>query len=80
MADIRASGSQYFCFKEYMNEDGERVFYHANGSLSFQEAQLKAGDGVVPASIVLYVDGTFAKTRLQYRPVYGKYMPLFFRL
>ena len=34
---------------------------HANGSISFQLAQMRIGADKVPISIVLYIDATFIK-------------------
>ena len=71
-SDLRAAGRQYLCFEELHNEVGERLFGPANSSLSFQAAQIKAGEGVVPVSIILFSDATYAKKRLPYRPIYCK--------
>jgi hypothetical protein len=40
--------------------------------LSFQLARVRVGEGKVPVSIVLYIDGTFLKKRIPIRPVYRK--------
>ena len=62
MADMRLAGHQHFAFHEYKDPRGNRLFAgHSNGSVSFQLAQLKIGEGKVPVSIVLYIDGTFLK-------------------
>ena len=36
IGNIKASGKQYYAFQEYRNEQGERVFYHTNGTLRLQ--------------------------------------------
>ena len=36
-------------------------------------AQIRVGEGKVPLSIVLYIDGTFLKKGIPIRPVYSKY-------
>ena len=68
LADERLEGCQHFAFK---NAKGERIIGgHANGSISFQLAQLKVGPGKVPISIVLYIDATFIKRGIPIRPIY----------
>ena len=75
LADIRLAGNQHFEYKEYRNAAGKRIFAcDANGSVTFQIAQIRAGDGVVPVSLVLYIDGTFMKNGIPIRPIYGKLM------
>ena len=60
-------------FQEYKDPCGNRLFAgHSNGSVSFQLAQLKVGEGKVPVSIVLYIDGTYLKKGIPIRPVYRK--------
>ena len=74
IGDVRLSGSQHFAFNEYKDPHGNRLFAgHSNGSLSFQLAQIRVGEGKVPVSIVLYIDGTFIKKGIPIRPVYSKY-------
>ena len=73
IADMRLAGCQHFAFHEYKDPRGNRLFAgHANGSVSFQLAQMKVGEGKVPVSIVLYIDGTFLKKGIPIRPVYSK--------
>lgn len=68
------TGCQHFAFKEYKDARGERIIGgHANGSVTFQVAQLRAGAGVVPVSIVLYVDATFIKRGIPIRPIYCEF-------
>ena len=75
LADIRLAGNQHFEYKEYRNAAGKRIFAcDANGSVTFQIAQIHAGDGVVPVSLVLYIDGTFMKNGIPIRPIYRKFM------
>ncbi len=75
LADIRLAWCQHFAFHEYKDKKGNRIFAgHANGSVSFQLAQLNVGEGKVPVSIVLYIDGTFLKKGIPIRPVYSKRM------
>ena len=74
IADMRLAGHQHFAFHECKDPHGYRLFAgDANGSVSFQLAQIKVGDGKVPVSIVLYIDGTFLKKGIPIRPVYTKY-------
>ena len=70
--DPRANGHQYYSAETYTNEHNEPVFYHSNGCLSYQQAQLEAGPGVTPVSCILYCDGTFSETSKEFRTVYGK--------
>ena len=52
----------HFAFKEYKDATGALIIGgHTNGSVTFQLAQIRVGEGVVPISIVLYVDGSFIK-------------------
>ena len=73
MADMRLAGCQHFAFHEYKDPRGNRLFAgHSNGSVSFQLAQIHVGEGRVPVSIVLYIDGTYLKKGIPIRPVYLK--------
>ena len=75
MADMRLACCQHFGFQEYKDPRGNRLFAgHSNGSVSFQLAQLKVGEGKVPVSIVLYIDGTYLKKGILIRSVYHKCM------
>ena len=58
----RMAGCQHFAFKAYKDASGARILgEHANGSVSFQLAQLRVGKDTVPISIVLYIDSSFIK-------------------
>ncbi len=71
LADVRLAGRQHFAFKEYKNAWGDRILAcDANGSLTFQLAQIDVGPGKAPISIVLYIDGTFIKRCIPIRPIY----------
>jgi hypothetical protein len=73
MADMRLAGCQHFAFHKYKDPRGNRLFAgHSNGSVSFQLAQIHVGEGKVPVSIVLYIDGTYLKKGIPIRPVYLK--------
>ena len=72
IADPRASGSQYLGYRELRDATGSRIFYHSNGSLNYQEAQIRAGSGLIPVSVKIYIDATFGKSHMEYRPVYSK--------
>ena len=62
---------QHSAFKEYKNSEGSRILAcDANGSVTFQLAQIEVGPGKVPISVVLYIDGTFIKRGNSIRPVY----------
>jgi hypothetical protein len=72
-----SEGCQHLAFKEYKDHKGERIIGgHANGSVSFQIAQMRAGPGLVPISIVLYIDATFIKRGIPIRPIYREYFIL----
>ena len=74
MGDARLAGHQHFAFKEYKDPaTGERIIAcSANGSVSFQVAQIHVGVGIVPVSIELYVDGSFIKRGIPVRPIYSE--------
>ena len=73
LGDIRLAGNQHFEFKEYKDSKGNRIFScDSNGSVSFQIGQIRAGDSIVPVSLVLYIDGTFMKNGIPIRPIYGE--------
>ena len=70
LADPRLAGCQHFAFKEYKDSNGVRILGgHANGSVTFQLAQVRVGKDTVPISIVLYIDGSFIKRGILIRPV-----------
>ena len=49
MADPRLQGCQHFGFKEYKDGAGNRIYGgHANGSISFELAQMRVGSDKVP--------------------------------
>ena len=74
IGDLRLAGHQHFAFHEYKDPHGNRLFAgDANGSVSFQLAQIRIGNDKVPVSIVLYIDGTFLKKGIPIRPVYSEY-------
>jgi hypothetical protein len=65
------AGRQYFGFKVSTDVKGGRVLGgNANGSLSFELAQLSVGPGTVPISIVLYIDATYIKHGIPILPIY----------
>ena len=75
MADMRLAGCQHFVFHEYKDPRGNRLFAgHSNSSVSFQLAQVRVGEGKVPVSTVLYIDGTFLKKGIPIRPAYRKFV------
>ncbi len=73
MSAIRLAGSQHFALKEYLDPHGNKLFAgHANGSVSFQLAQLRIGEGKVPVSLAIYIDATYIKKKIPIRPIYCK--------
>ncbi len=78
IGDMRLAGKQHFAFHEYKDPRENRIFAgDANGSVSFQLAQIKIGPNKVPVSIVIYIDSTFLKKGIPIRPVYGEYRRYF---
>ena len=75
ICDTKASGKQHFVFQEYRNEQGEREFYHTNGTLWWQQAQERAIRDAGPyagvLSIIFAIDATFVKKNTYFRPLYG---------
>jgi hypothetical protein len=53
LADELLAGCQHFSFKEYKNANGKRILAmlacDANGSVTFQPAQISVGQGKVPS-------------------------------
>jgi len=73
LSDERMAGRQHFGFKLSTDAKGDRVLGgDANGSVSFELAQLSVGPGTVPISIVLYIDATFIKQGIPIRPIYSE--------
>jgi hypothetical protein len=71
LSDERMGGHQHFGFKLSTDANGDRVLGgNANGSLSFELAQISVGPGIVPISIVLYIDATYIKHGILIRPTY----------
>ena len=75
LSDERMAGSQHFGFKLSTDAKGDdRVFSgDANGSVSFELAQLSVGPGTVPISIVLYIDATYIKHGIPIRLKYSEF-------
>ena len=73
LSDERMAGRQHFGFKLSTNADGDRVLGgDANGSVSFELAQIRVGAGTVPISIVIYIDATYIKHGIPIRPIYSE--------
>jgi hypothetical protein len=71
IADPRMAGHQHLGFKLQCTSKGERIYAcEANGSISFQLAQLSMGPDTVPMALVAYIDGTFMKHGIGIRPIY----------
>ena len=71
LADERMEGHQHFKFEMSLDEDGYREFGASNGAVSFQIAQIRCGEGCVPVSLVIYIDGSFIKHGIPVKPIYG---------
>ncbi len=64
---------QHFGFKLRTYANGDRVFgCDANGSLTFELAQIRVGPRTVSISIVLYIDATYIKQGIPIRPIYSE--------
>jgi hypothetical protein len=62
LAAKRLAGHQPFALKEYKNASGECILAcDANGSITFQLAQIDVAPGKAQISIVLYINRTFIK-------------------
>ena len=73
MSNIRLAGCQHFAFKEYLDLHGNRLFAsHANGSVPFQVAQFRIGEGKVPVPLVIYIDAMYIKKGIPICPIYCK--------
>jgi hypothetical protein len=70
----RMAGHQHLGSKLQCNSKGERIYAcEANGSVTFQLAQLSMGPDTVPMALVAYIDGTFMKRGIRIRPIYCEY-------
>ena len=69
-ADKLSEGKQIYAFKANVGPDGQRRFTDASACLAFEHAANEIGQGVVPFSLVLYIDGTFMKQHIPILPVY----------
>ncbi len=73
ISDDSMAGRQHFGFKLSTDGNGNRVLGgDANGSVSFELAQLYVGPGAVPISIVLYIDTTYIKHGIPILPIYSE--------
>jgi hypothetical protein len=73
LSDKRLEGHQHFRFEAKYDSKGDRILGgDANGTLSFQLAQLRIGPDKIPVSIGLYIDKTFMRRGIPIRPVYCK--------
>jgi hypothetical protein len=71
ISDERMAGRQHFGFKLSKDAKGNRVLgVDANGSVSFELAQIAVGPDRVPNSIVLYIDTTYIKHGIPILPIY----------
>jgi hypothetical protein len=73
IADPRFDGHFLYKFQIYEDGSGRRVFCEANGCISFQIHASRIGGGVVPFSLVIYVDGTLLGKNISVRPIYGEF-------
>jgi hypothetical protein len=69
------AGESAFGFKLSTHAKEDRVFGgDANESVSFELAQLSVGPGIVPTSILLYIDATYIKHGIPIRPIYSEFL------
>jgi hypothetical protein len=81
LSDERMAGRQHFGFKLSTNADGDRVLGgDANGSVTFELAQICVGPGTVqnPISIVIYIDATYIKHGIPIRPIYSEWYDIIY--
>jgi hypothetical protein len=70
ISDDCMAGHQHFGFKLSTDAKGNRVLgSDANGSVSFELAQIAVGLDIVPISIVLYSDATCIKHWIPIMPI-----------
>ena len=69
-AEPIAKGKQHLFFKEDVGPDGRRRFTDAHTCLVFEYAARDMEEGVVPYSLLLYIDGTSQWRNVQVLPVY----------
>ena len=76
------AGHEHFAFKKYKNPEGYRILArYADGSITFQLAQVEVGPGKFPISVVLYMDGTLIERNIPIHPIYSKlYNMLYYML
>ena len=73
LSDERMAGRQHYGFKLSTNADRDKVLGgDANGSVSFELAQIRVGPGTVPISIIIYIDATYIKHGIPIRPIYSE--------
>jgi hypothetical protein len=73
LSDQRMAGYQHFGFMLSTDANGDRVLgCNANGSLSFELAQICVEPGTVQIPIVLYINATYIKYGVPIRPIYSE--------
>ncbi len=73
LSDERRAGRQHNGFRLSANADGDRVLGgDANGSVSFELAQICVGPGTVSISIDIYIDATYIKHWIPICPIYSE--------
>jgi hypothetical protein len=65
----RNSGSKYQEQRRESDNLGHPM--DSNGAVSFQLAQVQCGPDCVPASLIIYIDGSFIKHGIPVKPIYG---------
>ena len=70
VADKMALGKQHLSFRADIGPDGRRRFTDAHTGLAFEHAAREIGDGVVPYSLVIYIDGTSQWRNISVWPIY----------
>ena len=69
MADIRLAGCQHLHFTSTRTSVATDVLQGTPTDQYLSISQIQVGEGTVPVSIVLYIDGTYLKKGIPIRPV-----------
>ena len=71
MGDERFAGDFHYKYEMDFNDGSDRLFCEPHTCEAFRIHAQRCGPGVVPISIVLYIDGTSTMTNISLKPVYG---------
>jgi hypothetical protein len=71
VGDERFKGAFHMKPEIHYNAEGDRVYGEPHTCEAFREHAARIGPGIVPISLVLYVDGTSTMTNISLKPIYG---------